>query len=81
MKNNNKVLIAMASGLLVGGVLGVLFAPNKGRETRKRIADAEKKLNKSIKETVNRGKEKFSDLKDGMKEKIDALNEKVREFV
>ena len=81
MKNNNKVLIAMASGLLAGGVLGLLFAPNKGRETRKRIADGEKKLNKSIKETVNRGKEKFSDLKDGIKENIEALNEKVRELV
>ena len=81
MKNNDKILIALATGLFVGGVLGVLFAPNEGKETRKRIADAEKKLNKSIKETVNRGKEKFSDLKDGVKEKIEALNEKVREFV
>ena len=81
MKNNDKILIALATGLFVGGVLGVLFAPNEGKETRKRIADAEKKLNKSIKETVNRGKEKFSGLKDGVKEKIEALNEKVREFV
>ena len=81
MKNNSKVLIALASAVVVGGVLGLLFAPNKGRETRKRIADAEKNLSKSIKETVNRGKDKFSDLKDGMKEKIEALNEKVRELV
>jgi gas vesicle protein len=81
MKNNSKVLIALASAIVVGGVLGLLFAPNKGRETRKRIADAEKNLSKSIKETVNRGKDKLSDLKDGMKEKIEALNEKVRELV
>ena len=81
MKNNSKVLIALASAVVVGGVLGLLFAPNKGRETRKRIADAEKNLSKSIKETVKRGKDKFSDLKDGMKEKIEELNEKVRELV
>ena len=81
MKTNSKVLIALASGIVVGGALGLLFAPDEGSETRKRIANAEKKLSKSIKETVNRGKDKFSDLKDGMKEKIGALNEKVREFV
>ena len=81
MKNNSKVLIALASGIAVGGMLGLLFAPNKGSKTRKKIADAEKTLSNSIKETFNRGKDKFSDLKDGMKEKIEALNEKVKEFV
>ena len=81
MKNNSKILIALASGVVVGGVLGLLFAPDKGRDTRKRIADAEKKLSKSIKETVSRGKDKFSDLTGGIKEKIEALNEKVKEYV
>lgn len=71
----------MASGIAVDGVLGLLFAPNKGSKTRKRIADAEKKLSNSNKETFDRGNDKFSDLKDGMKVKKEALNEKVREFV
>lgn len=81
MKNNSKVLIALASGIAVGGVLALLFAPDKGSKTRKKIAEAEKKLSNSIAETFNKGKDKFSDLKDGMKEKIGALNEKVRELV
>jgi gas vesicle protein len=81
MKNNSKVLIALASGIAVGGLLGLLFAPNKGSETRKKIIGAEKKLTNSIKETVTKGKEKFSELKDGMKEKIEALNEKVKEYI
>jgi gas vesicle protein len=81
MKNNSKVLIALASGIAVSGLLCLLFAPNKDSETRKKIIGAEKKLTNSIKETVNKGKEKFSELKDGMKEKIEALNEKVKEYI
>jgi len=56
MKNNTKVLIALAAGVLVEAVVGLLLTPNKGKATRKRIADAEKKLNKSIKETFNRAR-------------------------
>jgi len=81
MKNNSKVLIALASGIAAGGVLGLLLAPKKGSETRKIIADAEKQFSKSIKETFNKGKHNFSVLKDGVKENTKALNEKVREFV
>lgn len=55
MKNNTRVLIALAAGVLVEAVVGLLLSPDKGSETGKRIAGAEKKLNKSIKATFNRG--------------------------
>mgnify|MGYP003604729942 CR=1 FL=1 len=35
---NNKVILGVIGGLAVGAVLGVLFAPDKGKNTRKKIA-------------------------------------------
>jgi gas vesicle protein len=40
MKNSVGVLAAFLGGAFIGGVLGVLFAPESGEETRKKIAEA-----------------------------------------
>jgi len=40
MKNPVGIVAALLGGVILGGVLGVLFAPESGEETRKKIADA-----------------------------------------
>ncbi len=37
------ILAAFVGGAVVGGALGVLFAPEKGEKSRQKIADALKK--------------------------------------
>lgn len=76
MNNTTKILAAFAAGALVGAIAGVLFAPDKGSETRKKISEEGKKLANSMKDKFKTGKEKFKDLKEGIKESIkDELNE------
>ena len=62
MTNTSKILIALGAGLVVGGVLGVLFAPDKGSETRRKIANAPKDFADKFKSKIKLGKEKVEDL-------------------
>jgi gas vesicle protein len=61
----NKVLIAFTSGV----ILGILFAPAHGKDTRKKIADAGLTL-----------KEGWNDIADTITGKIDGMRESVDNF-
>jgi gas vesicle protein len=53
MNNTGKIAIAVAAGAVIGGVLGVLFAPGKGTDTRKKLVDNGKELADMVKDKVN----------------------------
>ncbi|HET9057278.1 MAG TPA: YtxH domain-containing protein [Chitinophagaceae bacterium] len=59
MKNTSKILIALGTGVAIGGVLGILFAPDKGIETRHKIAEGSKKLKDEFTRKLRLGKEKL----------------------
>ena len=69
-----KIAIAAGAGLLAGGVLGILFAPDKGVNTRKKIAENDKKFTDAV-------QEKVTGLKVNIKNKADAMKEEAQQFV
>ena len=74
MKNTSKILIALGAGVAIGAVLGVLFAPDKGSETRHKIAEGGKKFADNFNRKIKLGKEKlqeeFSKTNDVMEEEM-----------
>ena len=38
MNTTGKVIVSLLSGAAAGAILGILFAPDKGKETRRKIA-------------------------------------------
>ncbi|MFM7838544.1 MAG: YtxH domain-containing protein [Chitinophagaceae bacterium] len=68
MKNVNKVLIALGAGMVIGGVLGVLFAPKKGAELRKDIAEKKNEFSEAMKSKLNQAKEKLNGLRKNKEE-------------
>jgi len=59
MKNTSKILIALGAGVVIGGLLGILFAPAKGSDTRKKISEGGKKLVDKFNSQVKAGKQKL----------------------
>lgn len=77
MNTTGKILAAMAVGAAVGAIAGILLAPDKGSETRRKMKEQGRKVADNLKEKFNHGKEKVN----GMKEEIEqVVKDKVKEF-
>lgn len=68
--NSGKIVIGALAGIAVGAVLGILFAPDKGSETRSKIAQK----GQDCKDTV---KNKLNDLLNDITEKVEKVGEQV----
>jgi len=73
MKNSNnafKLIGAILIGAAIGGTLGILFAPDKGSNTRKKIS----RKGEDIKDSI---KDKFSEFVDNITEKFESVKEDI----
>lgn len=70
MNDNSKILAAMLAGLAAGAAIGILFAPEKGSETRDKLNDSLKNLGDSIKDRAADEIGNLSEFKDKVVESI-----------
>jgi gas vesicle protein len=64
--SKGNVMIGALAGVAVGALLGILFAPDKGTETRRKISSKSK-------ETADELKDKFNEFVDGISDRLDKL--------
>lgn len=55
--SSRKPLFALLGGLALGALIGILMAPDKGSETRKKASDKGKKIIDDLREKINGAKE------------------------
>jgi len=61
--DGTKIILALLAGVAAGAALGILFAPEKGAETRDKLSESLNSLSDTIKETAAAELEKLSGLK------------------
>jgi gas vesicle protein len=71
--SNSKVLLGFLAGAAAGALAGLLFAPDKGSATRKKIVNKTGDITDSIKNS-------FTKFIDGIKETYQGVEEDVEEM-
>lgn len=71
--SSGKVLLSVLAGVAAGALIGILFAPEKGSDTRKKIA-------KKGEDYADALKEKFNSFLDSINEKFEEVKENVNDF-
>ena len=72
--NNKHLLTGIIAGLTAGAILGILFAPEKGADIRKKIAKKSGNL-------TDKYKSKFDDLLDKLGKKYNVSTEQAEELI
>ena len=80
MNNASKILLAVGTGIAVGAVLGILYAPEEGSETRKKIMKKSRKLAGVVNDSIDEGRESLEEIKDVLQKQISKVNRKIEEF-
>jgi gas vesicle protein len=72
--NAGKIIGAFVIGASVGGILGILFAPDKGSNTRNKIDNKTNDIKNSI-------KDKFNQMVDKATNEVELVKEQAKDFM
>lgn len=71
--NSGKIFLGVLAGMAAGALLGILFAPDKGSETRRKIVEKGE-------DYVDDVKQKFNGLVDDLSKKMDGVHAKAKKM-
>ncbi len=72
MQDSGKVVLGLLAGIAIGATLGILLAPDKGGETRKRVAEGAS----DMQDDLEAG---FDAFMDSLKQKLSAVKQEAEQ--
>jgi gas vesicle protein len=76
--SNTKALLGFVAGAAVGALAGILFAPEKGSDTRKKITGKAEDISDSLKSSYEDFVSKLKKAYTNSKEDAEEMSEKVK---
>jgi len=80
MKNTGKTLLSLASLFIAGAAMGVLFAPDKGERTRRKIVRKGKGAFNTLNNTIDEGRDNLEEIRDILMDNLDRVSHKIQKF-
>jgi gas vesicle protein len=79
MNSTGKVLLAIIGAAAAGAIIGMLVAPEKGSDLRKKISDTAGDWTNQLSQLIASGKEQLANLKQTATDGADNLSEEATE--
>jgi gas vesicle protein len=79
MNTTNKFVIGLAAAAAAGAVIGMLFAPEKGKDLQKRLANGTKDWLAELGSLLDIGKDVVSKVKKNSEEVVDDFGAQLKE--
>ncbi len=77
MNTNSNVFLALVTGTAIGSLIAMLYAPKKGLETRRSIADSAEMaldaISRAAEELKGKAEEVYTDEKETFESRIDSI--------
>ena len=80
MRNTKNLMLGLVSTFAAGAVLGILFAPEKGNRTRRKIMRTGKDLFRKVDHTLEDGKASLEEIRDVLKDNLDKVSFKLEKI-
>jgi gas vesicle protein len=77
MNKTIKLLAAVGASIAIGAAIGVLFAPEEGYETRRKIVKRGKKLAGIVGDHIDEGKESMEEIKEILQKQLNKVNDRL----
>ena len=72
-----RLLYTMAAGMALGALVGVLYAPEKGAETRRKINKLKRKLSCCPDDATDEERETLEELSNTLQEELERINKRL----
>ncbi|PBQ30470.1 hypothetical protein CNR22_01370 [Sphingobacteriaceae bacterium] len=76
MNNSKSFFGTVMLGVAAGIAIGILIAPDKGSETRRKLIGGAQDLADDLKEKIQEGTDKFNEMKEMVQGRMDEMKER-----